>query len=395
MVFITHDLAEALKLGDHILIMRERQVVQIGPAGGPGGRARRRLRRRLRPRRPQVARPDAALGHAATPTADDATRRARVPDRTRSSGRRSTSAAGDRQADPGRRRRAARSAWSTGPRSSRRSPAAGPARPRSGYRTRRPRRPGGRPARLAGRPGRRRGDRRTVLFRDQWTLPHDDDAPLFRASTACATSIADNRSQSSSRSGSGSPPSIDVFDDLLEPLGWPGVIGARRRRSASRSAGSGSRLLGSSGSPSHRRPRPVGRERWPTLVAHAGRGRHRPGHRPPARHPGRAQRPVLGDHLADPRRDADHADVRLPVAADAPVPDRRAVLDDRDADLRDAGRRSGSRPSASAASRPRHGRGGHLARRDRQAGRCARSSCRWPGAPSASASTRRSCSACR
>ena len=30
MVFITHDLAEALKLGDRILIMRDGEVVQIG-----------------------------------------------------------------------------------------------------------------------------------------------------------------------------------------------------------------------------------------------------------------------------------------------------------------------------------------------------------------------------
>jgi glycine betaine/proline transport system ATP-binding protein len=30
MVFITHDLAEALKLGDHILIMREGRIVQLG-----------------------------------------------------------------------------------------------------------------------------------------------------------------------------------------------------------------------------------------------------------------------------------------------------------------------------------------------------------------------------
>ena len=30
MVFITHDLAEALKLGDHIVIMRDGEVVQIG-----------------------------------------------------------------------------------------------------------------------------------------------------------------------------------------------------------------------------------------------------------------------------------------------------------------------------------------------------------------------------
>jgi len=30
MVFITHDLSEALKLGDHVMIMRAGQVVQIG-----------------------------------------------------------------------------------------------------------------------------------------------------------------------------------------------------------------------------------------------------------------------------------------------------------------------------------------------------------------------------
>ena len=30
MVFITHDLAEALKLGDRIMILRDGEVVQIG-----------------------------------------------------------------------------------------------------------------------------------------------------------------------------------------------------------------------------------------------------------------------------------------------------------------------------------------------------------------------------
>ena len=40
MVFITHDLAEALKLGDHIVIMRDGKVVQIRPARGARRRAR-------------------------------------------------------------------------------------------------------------------------------------------------------------------------------------------------------------------------------------------------------------------------------------------------------------------------------------------------------------------
>ena len=44
MVFITHDLQEALKLGDRILIMRDGEMVQIGTpdevVGAPGGRLR-------------------------------------------------------------------------------------------------------------------------------------------------------------------------------------------------------------------------------------------------------------------------------------------------------------------------------------------------------------------
>ena len=57
MIFITHDLAEALKLGDHIVIMRDGRIVQAGRPGGARRRAGRRLRPRLRPatsRRRQV-----------------------------------------------------------------------------------------------------------------------------------------------------------------------------------------------------------------------------------------------------------------------------------------------------------------------------------------------------
>ena len=64
MVFITHDLAEALKLGDHVMIMRGGKVVQIGRPEELVARPGRRLRRGLRPRHPEVARPDPALGHA-------------------------------------------------------------------------------------------------------------------------------------------------------------------------------------------------------------------------------------------------------------------------------------------------------------------------------------------
>ena len=69
MVFITHDLAEALKLGDRILIMRDGEIVQIGRPDEVVGPAGRRLRQGLRQRRAQVARADPALGDApARPT---------------------------------------------------------------------------------------------------------------------------------------------------------------------------------------------------------------------------------------------------------------------------------------------------------------------------------------
>ena len=51
MVFITHDLAEALKLGDRILIMRDGEIVQIGTPDEVVARTGRRLRPRLRQRR--------------------------------------------------------------------------------------------------------------------------------------------------------------------------------------------------------------------------------------------------------------------------------------------------------------------------------------------------------
>ena len=53
MVFITHDLQEALKLGDRILIMRDGEVVQIGTPDEVVGAPGRRLRPRLRQRRPK------------------------------------------------------------------------------------------------------------------------------------------------------------------------------------------------------------------------------------------------------------------------------------------------------------------------------------------------------
>ena len=65
MVFITHDLQEALKLGDRILIMRDGEVVQIGRPDEVIGVAGGRLHPGLRPGGAALPRPHAALGDAA------------------------------------------------------------------------------------------------------------------------------------------------------------------------------------------------------------------------------------------------------------------------------------------------------------------------------------------
>lgn len=63
-----------------------------------------------------------------------------------------------------------------------------------------------------------------VLFRDQWTLPHDDDAPLFRTLNQVHDAVADNRTALEPIRG-GVAALIDVFNNLIASLGWPGVIG--------------------------------------------------------------------------------------------------------------------------------------------------------------------------
>ena len=113
MVFITHDLAEALKLGDHIVDHARRAGRPDRHARGGRRGAGRRLRRRLRQRRAEEPRAHAALDHATRRGPDDP-----------STGRSSRPTAvirhvprdrGDqpRQADPRRRGRPARSASST------------------------------------------------------------------------------------------------------------------------------------------------------------------------------------------------------------------------------------------------------------------------------------------
>ena len=64
MVFITHDLPEALRLGDRIAIMRDGRDRAARHAGGSRRLAGRRVRRQLRARHPAQPRADAALDHA-------------------------------------------------------------------------------------------------------------------------------------------------------------------------------------------------------------------------------------------------------------------------------------------------------------------------------------------
>ena len=120
MVFITHDLAEALKLGDHIVIMRDGRIVQSGrPEELVGAPADDYVADFVR---------DVPKSHVLTlrwvmrpPTPDDATDGPAFPATTviRDC---LHAAAGDGQADPRRRGRPDASGWSIGRRSWSRSP---------------------------------------------------------------------------------------------------------------------------------------------------------------------------------------------------------------------------------------------------------------------------------
>ena len=63
-----------------------------------------------------------------------------------------------------------------------------------------------------------------VVFRGQWTLPHNDDAQLFRDLNAVSDTVSSNRSILEPIRAAVSA-LIDVFNTIIESLGWPGVIG--------------------------------------------------------------------------------------------------------------------------------------------------------------------------
>ena len=242
MVFITHDLAEALKLGDHIVIMRDGKVVQIRPAGGGRRRPGRRLRRRLRAATSPRPRPDPALDHAPG--------QARRPDSTARSSRppRSSATASTRRPRP-----RSRSASSTEAAARRRGPGRDPGRDRQG------RLPAGWP-RLAAADAGPLSSRRTapsaccslaliVVGRGLPVrpVPGPMDAAPRRDAAAFRTlnDVRDWSSRTATASCSRTPRPVSaaligVFEALLASLGWPGVH--RARRCARRSLFGGWRL---------------------------------------------------------------------------------------------------------------------------------------------------------
>ena len=63
-----------------------------------------------------------------------------------------------------------------------------------------------------------------VVFRNQWTLPHNDDEPLFRTLNQVQDAVASNRTVLEPvRAGVAAL--IGVFDNIIASLGWPGIIG--------------------------------------------------------------------------------------------------------------------------------------------------------------------------
>ena len=397
MVFITHDLAEALKLGDHIVIMRDGVGRPGRPPRGAGRRAGRRLRRRLRARRPEVARPDPALGHARpdrrrTPLdgpsfpADTRHPQRRSTSPPRPTSRSGSSTAGalvgvvDRAqiltAIAGASTRTRRlTAVISLPAHDPDRPAHGP----SGPRARSPRSPRRAVSSSSGASGRcptTTARRSSLTLNDVARLDRrePDDSPLF-------VFVIDPI-----RVGIGAL--VTGFDTAPRRPRLAGRPGRRRAPSASSSAAgawrswrvAGFAALGVLG---------LWEASMETLALDAGGGRHRAAHRDPAGDHRRAQQALRRPHLADPRRDADHADVRLPRADGTAVLHRRAVGDDRDAHLRHPAGDPHHR--ARDPRRPTRRRWRRPSRSARRAGRsCARSSSRWPGGRSASASTRRS-----
>jgi glycine betaine/proline transport system permease protein len=63
-----------------------------------------------------------------------------------------------------------------------------------------------------------------IVFRNQWTLIHNDDAPLFRTLNQVHDAVASNRT-ALEPIRAGVATLIEFFNNVIASLGWPGVIG--------------------------------------------------------------------------------------------------------------------------------------------------------------------------
>ena len=200
---------------------------------------------------------------------------------------------------------------------------------------------------------------RPTSGRSSWPSTSCATGSVTTATTSSTSSCSASRGRSSTRSSTRSRRS-------LHAIGWPALIALfgdarlhRRRLAAARC----SRCWGSSpwascrsGSPASTRSAPSPRR---------SRSRSRIG--VPLGHPDGRQRPRPPDRHADPRRDADHADVRLPRPVRPALRDRARRRRRSSPSSTPCRRRSASRRSASAASRRTRSRpAGRWARPGRQ-----------------------------
>ena len=165
-----------------------------------------------------------------------------------------------------------------------------------------------------------------LAFRGTSTLPHDEEAGIFQWFNGLRDAIDESRATNPlflyvidpiRRSSTARLPSCSACSrNRLDRRHRRGRRHRCPRRRLEGRAPGGHRLR------EPRRAGPVGREHR-HAGPDAGRGRAVAADRHPARHPRRPERPLPGVRQPDPRRDADHAGVRLPRDHHAALPDRR------------------------------------------------------------------------
>ena len=390
MVFITHDLAEALKLGDHIVIMRDGRSSRLA---GPRTSSGRRPTTTWPTSSGMSPRPTSSpcAGSCVRPGLRRSRGRPRVPGRPPWSASRSMPPPRPRSRS-GSSRTGSSSVSSIGPTSSR--PSAVRTRPR-GQRRRRRTRPGSGDSAFHRPPAPARGpvfddgpDRRPGADRGHPVHPlprHLDAGPSRRRRRLQNPQQRSGLGRREPHHQSRLP--VCLRADTVghrRPERGPDLrlrspqLG-RRHRPGDRSRACPRDLADRAprrGMPGHRRPLRALDGDDPDPGADHGRRGSLARDRHPARNCRRPERALPAVHLAGPGLHADHAGLCVPGPADPDLPHRAVVGDHRDPDLRDpAGRpHHGARHSRRAL---RDDRGGDIARLLAAPRSCARSSCRW------------------